>query len=357
MNRSLALLRKRTLKIAAFVAVSMMILGNVVSVTAAPLTGASVELGDPRTSTTSTYTVDAAGFTTGTAIACVNVVLAANADGTGSVAGLNTGSSTLSSTSLLSDGNWAVSNATGGTLSITNSSTTETPIANGNIVWGGVTNGSADGTTYYGVMTTYTDASCTGGNEVDAVTMAFVYKDGALVSLTIEPTLTFAINAVATSQTVNGATTTIGSSATSIDHGTSVTSSANGISAHDLVVTTNAAGGYIVYLRNAPATLTNAASDTITLHTGSNGTPTAFPAAGTEAWGYTTDDSDLAQFTSNTWAGFNTINEEVMKNANATSGSDTSRVGHQVGIATDTEAGTYETTMIYTIVATYQEFK
>lgn len=352
MNRSLALLSKRTLKIAAFVAVAMMILGNVISVSAAPLTSASVRLGDPRTSTTSTYTVDASGFTTGTPIACVNVVLAANADGTGSVTGLNTGSSTFDSSSLLSDANWAVNNGTGGTLSITNASTTEAPSANGNIVWGAVTNGSSDGTTYYALMTTYTDSSCTGGNEVDTVTMAFVYKDGSLVSLTIEPTLTFAVNAVAASQTVNGATTSVLSTATSIDHGTAVTTSANGISAHDLVVTTNAASGYIVYLRDT-GLLTNGSGDTIALASGDHTTPVAFSAAGTEGWGYTTDDTDYPQFQSNKWAAFNTLDEEVMKNTAATSGSETSRVGHQVGIATDTPAGTYTTTMIYTIVATY----
>jgi len=351
MNRSLALLHKRTLKIVAFVAISMMILGNVVSVTAAPLTGASVELGDPRTSTTSTYTVDAAGFTTGTPIACVQVALDDQADGAGSVpTGITTTGSTFDSSSLLTAGNWSVGNGTNGVLEITHNSATEAPSANGNIVWGGVTNGSVDGTTYYGLMTTFTDSGCTGGNEVDTVVMAFIYKDGALVSLTIEPTLTFAVNAVASGLTINGATTTLLSSATAVDHGTSVTSAANGVSAHDLVVTTNAAGGYTVYLRDT-GPLTNAATDTITAHTGTNGTPTGFPAAGNEAWGYTTD--DLVRFNGGLWAGFSTSNEEVMLNASATAGSDTARVGHQVGIATSTEAGTYETTMIYTIVATY----
>jgi len=352
MNRSLARLSKRALQITAFVAVSMMILGNVVSVSAAALTSASVELSDPRTSTSSDYTVSASGFTTGTSIQCVAVALNDQADGSGSVpTGITTTSSSLSSSTLITAGNWTVQNGSNGTLQISNGSG-ETPNANGNIVWGNVTNGSVDGTTYYALMTTYTDSSCTSGNEVDTVTMAFVYKDGALVSLTIEPTLTFVVNAVAAAQTVNGATTSVLSTATSIDHGTAVTTSANGISAHDLVVTTNAAGGYTVYLRDT-GPLTNGNGDTIALHTGTNAAPTSFPAAGTEAWGYTTDDSDLSQFTSNTWAGFSTSNEEVMKNTAATAGSETTRVGHQVGIATATPAGTYTTTMIYTIVATY----
>jgi len=351
MNRPLALVRKRVVQAVALVAMIMMIFGNVASVTAATLTSASVELGDPRTSTTSTYTTTASGFTTATTIRCVEVALNDQADGAGSIpAGITTTSSTLDSSTLITAGSWTVANGTNGTLSITNA-TGETPATNGNIVWGAVTNGNTD-QTYYALMTTYTDASCTGGNEVDTVTMAFTYKDGTLVSLTIEPTLNFVVNAVASGQLVNSATTSILSTATGIDFGTAVTTSANGIAAHDLAVTTNASGGYNVYLRHA-ALLTNGAGDTILNHTGTNAAPTSFPAAGTEAWGYTTEDADLTQFTANTWAGFNTTNEQVMTNAAATAGTDTVRVGQQVGIATDTPAGTYSTTIIYTIVATY----
>ncbi len=351
MNRSLALARKRILQAVVALAAVMMIIGNVASVTAATLTSASIELGDSRTSTTSTYTVTASGFTTGTTIQCLEVALNDQADGAGAIpAGITTTSSTLDSSTLITAGSWTVQNGTNGTLSAS-FATGETPAANGNIVWGAVTNGNTD-QTYYGLMTTYTDVSCTGGNEVDTITMAFAYKDGTLVSLTIEPTLTFVVNAVASGQLVNGATTSILSSATGIDFGTAVTVSANGIAAHDLAVTTNATGGYNVYLRHTAA-LTNAGSDTIANHTGTNAAPTSFPAAGTEAWGYTTEDADLTQFTANTWAGFTTSNDQVMTNAAATAGTDTVRVGQQVGIATDTPAGTYSTTMIYTIVATY----
>ncbi len=351
MNRSLALVRKRVIQAVALVATAMMIFGNVASVSAATLTSASVELGDSRTSTTSTYTTTASGFTTGTSIGCIEVALNDQADGAGAIpAGITTTSSTLDSSTLITTGSWTVANGTNGTLSITNA-TGETPAANGNVVWGAVTNGNTD-QTYYALLTTYTDASCTGGNEVDTVTMAFAYKDGTLVSLTIEPTLTFVVNAVASGQLVNSATTSILSTATGIDFGTAVTTSANGIAAHDLAVTTNASGGYNVYLRHT-GQLTNESSDVIANHTGTNAAPTSFPAAGTEAWGYTTEDADLTQFTANTWAGFTTSNDLVMTNAAATAGTDTVRVGQQVGIATDTPAGTYSTTMIYTLVATY----
>ncbi len=350
MIKALAQVKKRALYVVAAAATAMMVFGNAVS--AAPLSSGSVTLSDPRTDETSSYTITASGFTTATTIRCLEVVLNDQADGGGSIpTGITTTSSTFdTATDVIDDTVWTVQNGSNGTLSASYA-TGETPSASGDLVWAGVTNGSTD-QTYYALLTTYTDVSCTGGNEVDNITMAFAYKDGTLVQLTIEPTLTFVCNAVAASQTVNGATTTVLSSATGIDHGTSVTSSTNGISAHDLDVTTNAPSGYNVYLRHT-GQLENQNTDTIANHTGTNGTPTSFPAAGTEAWGYTTDDADLSQFGSNEWAGFTTSNEVVMTNSAATSGTDTTRVGHQVGIATDTPAGVYTTTMIYTLVATY----
>lgn len=353
MHRPITAVRSKIRSTAVALAASAMVLGNVASVGAAALNTASIELGDPRTSETTTYTVGASGFTTATTIRCVEVDLDTQADGAGGNPTTSTTSSTLDSSTLLTVGSWSVDNTTDGTLRIT-SVGGETPNASGNIVWGGVQNGATEGTTYYGLLQTYTDAGCSGGNEVDNVTMAFIYKDGELVQLTIEPTLSFACVAVGSGEDieVGGDTTTVASGASGIDHGTTVTSSQNGISAHDLQVTTNASGGYDIYIRHTQQ-LTNAASDTIANHTGTNGAPTAFPAAGTEAWGYTTADADLAQFDPGDYAGFTTSNEQVVTNTGATAGAETTRVGHQVGIANTTPAGTYQSTIVYTIVATY----
>ncbi len=349
MYQSLTRVRRDALYIIVVIATLMMIFGNIALVSAADITSGSVELSDPRTTATSSYTVSGASFS-GTLIRCVAVQLDSQADGGGGIPlGINT-TSTLDSSTLITAGNWNVDNSTNGTLRIT-SVAGETPSASGNIVWAGVTNGSVD-QTYYGLVTTYTDASCTGGNEVDSTVLGFAYKDGTLVSLTLEPTLLFTVSAVTQPDTVNLATLTVDSTATGIDHGTAVTTAANGISAHDLGVTTNASGGYNVYIRDT-GPLTNESSNTIALHAGTNAAPVVFTAAGTEGWGYTTEDADLVQFVGNLWAGFTTSNELVMTNAAATAGSETSRVGHQVGVAVDTPAGTYETTMIYTIVATY----
>ncbi len=349
MYQSLTRVRRDALYIIVAIATLMMIFGNIALVSAADLTSASVELSDPRPSQTSTYTVSGASFDTGTTIHCITVALNDQADGTGSIPNnITTTSSTLDSSTLITTGSWALDNSSNGTLSIT-SAGGEQPSASGNIVWGAVTNGDTD-QTYYALVNTYSDVGCSTG--VDSTTLAFAYKDGTLVSLTLEPTLLFTVSAVTQPDTVNLAVLTVDSTATGIDHGTAVTTAANGISAHDLGVTTNASGGYNVYIRDT-GPLTNESSNTIALHAGTNAAPVVFTAAGTEGWGYTTEDADLAQFAGNLWAGFTTSNELVMTNAAATAGSETSRVGHQVGVAVDTPAGTYETTMIYTIVATY----
>ena len=45
----------------------------------------------------------------------------------------------------------------------------------------------------------------------------------------------------------------------------------------------------------------------------------------------------------------------VATSAGAVTGGETVRVGHQVGVASTTEAGTYLTTIVYTCVATFEQ--
>jgi hypothetical protein len=342
---------------AVFVAIILLVFALLPLARLDALTSSSLLLSDPRSTQTGvTYTFNSSGFTTATTIRCVEFILNTAADGSGGVpAGVTTTASTLVSSTVITAGSWTVDNSTNGTLSITNAAG-ETPAATGNIVWGVVTNGTTEATTYYGIFTTYTDVNCTGGNEVDTKTISYVYTDGELVQLTIDPTLTFTVAGVASGQAINGATTTVASTGTGIDFLNDVTFAAKGVSAHDLQVGTNATGGYTVYVRHTNL-LTNGI-DTITNHTGTNAAPTAFPVAGTEAWGYTTQDTTLAggtgnRFNGNLWSGFNTSNEIIADNTVAPTGVETTRVGQQVGVAAGTEAGTYQTTIIYTAASVY----
>ncbi len=320
------------------------------------LSNTSLLLSDPQASATSSYTLNSSSFTTGTTIKCIDLLLNTQANGAGSAVGTTT-SSTLSSSSVITAGSWTYNNTTNGRLRLTNAAG-QAPIASGNIVFGGITNAATEGITYYGIFTSYTDTGCTGGNAVDRATVAYVLNNGEPVQLTVDPTLTFTCAGVATGQSVNGATTTVTSTALGINFLNNVTFAANGISAHDLQVSTNATNGYTIYVRES-GQLSNG-TNTIANHTGTNVAPTAFPAAGTAAWGYTTSDSSLTggtanRFTTpgNLWAGFTTSNDPIVDNPGATSGTQTTRVGQQVGVSTTTQAGTYQTTIIYTAASYY----
>lgn len=355
-------LQKRARSLVVGAAATGMILGNVASVAA--LSDSSLLRSDPRASETGvTYTFDSSGYTA-TAINCVSLTFNTSADGTGSVpAGMvTTGASLDAGGSLITEASWTEDFATNGTLDLTFGAG-ETPAASGDLVFTGITNGSdTGGTTFYALLNTYTNTDCTTG-QTDSVTVAFVNKEGELVQLTIDPTLTFTCAGITadTIEAVNGDVITHDSNASGINYENDVTAAANGVSAHDLAVTTNASGGYVVYIRHT-GSMQNSNGDTIDNHTGTNNSPSDFSAVGTESWGYTTEDTTLSaigdgidRFTTpaGDFAGFTTSNEEVIVNTAAVAGTETTRVGHQVGIASTTEAGTYQTTIVYTIVSTF----
>lgn len=334
---------------------------SVPRVLAAELTGGSLSLSDSTPSQTSvTYTADWNNVTT-SAIKCIQLKFNTAADGSGTApTGMTTTSAAFGGTSdyIPTPASWAVDAALNGTVKITYA-TGEAPAlaTNRTVVLTGITNGSTADTAYYLIFNTYNNADCSTSG-VDNGTITFIFTTGQAVSLSVDPTLSFTIAGVASAQTVNGATTNITTTATTIPLGT-VTTSTNGIGAHDLTVSTNAGSGYTVFTRYS-AVPTNAASDTITDHTGTNASPTSFSAAGTEAFGYTTNDATLGtgttdRFTAapgNKWAAFTTSNLEVAYNAAAVS-TQTTRTGYQTGIAATTEPGSYTTTLTFTATPAY----
>jgi hypothetical protein len=328
-------------------------------VNAATLSGGSLTLSDSRPSQTSiSYTADWDNVTT-SAVKCIQLVFS-DAATEGSVpTGMDTTSATLDGSSdyIPTPGSWSVDATTNGTVQLTYV-TGETPAgaSDRTVILDGITNGSTADTSYYLQFSTYNNTDCSSSG-VDEGTVAFVFTSGQSVSLTVDPSLSFTIAGVASSQTVNGATTNVTTTATTVPLGT-VTASTNVIGAHDLTVTTNAGSGYAVNVRYSAAPTSG--SDTIDDHTGTNASPTAFSAAGTEAFGYTTNDSSLGTGTAdrfsssggNKWAAFTTSNVEVAYSGSAVS-SETTRAGYQVGIAGTTPAGNYTNTVIFTATPAY----
>lgn len=342
-----------------------LLFSQVMMVSAATLSTASVTLSDPRPSTASvSYDFQASNVTT-SAIRCIRVEFDTASDGSGGKpTGLDITSAALSGSSdyIPTPGSWSVSNNnTTGVSSITFASG-ETPASASarNVILTTITNGSTAGNDYFLIFNTYNNTDCA-SSPVDNVTIGFIYTDGQSVSVTVDGALAFTVAGVTgngslavNNQTIsNGLATT----STTIPFGT-VTTGANRVAAQDLTVSTNAGSGYTVYTRYS-AQLTSG-GNTIDNHTGSNGTPTAFPTAGTdEAFAYTTEDSSLSgtadRFTSsggNKWAAFSLSNAELVF-SNAAVSNQTTRVGFQVGIEGTTEPGTYTNTVIYTAVPLY----
>ncbi len=328
---------------------------------AATLTSASVSLSDSRPSqATVTYTFNVSGVTA-TTIKCLKLEFSDTPVGGSKPTGMTLGGSldVTSSSFLAGLTGWTpdVTGAASGIFKITD--VTGASAGNGNVVMtGDITNGSVASTAYFVRFNTYNNTDCS-SSAVDTATVAFIYTDGVSVSATVDPTLTFSLGTVTTSQTVNGATTNVAtSSATAVDFG-SVTTATNKIAAHDLIVTTNATSGYTVYVKYTQLMTSGGNTLDEVGFAGTNASPIAFPAAGTtELLAYTTADPALAsgstRFQTNLWAKYTTSfgTNEVAYNSASVSG-ETTRVGYQVSVKGTTQPGVYTTTVVYSAVPSY----
>jgi len=316
------------------------------------LSGGSATLSDSRPSATMVdYTFDFDNVTL-SAIKCMKIQFNTQAGGGGSVpTGFsNIGTYNVAASDFVPDvQTWVGDTATAGVIKITNG-TGEIPASSADrtIVINGLTNGSTVDTAFYAIFTTYSDTDCTTGG-VDSGTVTFIYTTGQAVSLTVIPSISFAISAVAIGQSVNGAAVSVLTTTASIPFST-VTTSANAIAAHTLTVNTNAGSGYFVYTKYTAKPTYNVVND-INDHGGNHTTPTTM-STGTEAFGYTTEDTDYSQFQTNKYAAFTTTNAEIAKSTAAVS-NDQTKVGYEVGVAGDTPAGTYQTTVVLTCTPMY----
>jgi hypothetical protein len=327
---------------------------------AAILTGGKLSISDSRPTTASVdYTTTMAGVSTGTGIACIRLKFNTAADGSGSVpTGLTTTGgafNTAGSTFITTWTSWSGTFTANGIIDITKSSGTSTPNSSGTVKITGVTNGSTADTSYFMLFNTYTGSNCSTG-PTDSGVIKFIYTAGQAVTMTVDPTLTFTIAGY--SGTVNGEATTVSATNGTIPFAT-VTTSDNAVAAHTLTVNTNAAGGYTVYTRYT-GQLGFGGSTFIDDVTAVNSDPDTFPATqGVEAFGYTTDETALGtgtvdRFTNpaNQWAKFTTSDAEVAYSGGPVS-NDVTHVAYQAGIAGDTKAGAYTTTIIFTATPTY----
>jgi len=177
------------------------------------------------------------------------------------------------------------------------------------------------------------------------------------VSATVAQSAVLTVSLVNSGVAVNGSNTTVTTTDTTVPLGT-LTTGSNTVAAHTLTMSTNAGSGYTVNTKyNHKLWRASATSSDIDDHLGSNAVPNASFDAGTEAFGYTTEDFSLAgtadRFSGGKWAAFTTSDLEVAYHTapvNAT----TTKIGYQAGIDGLTAAGDdYESTITYTMTASF----
>jgi hypothetical protein len=346
---------------------------------AATLTTASVALSDPTPSAASVSYTFTGSSVTNAGIRCVKAVFSTATGGdtaptgwSGASGSITAGSSTLVNSS---GTGWSLATSDGTSSSgqkniwkYTHSgSVTPTTLTAATFVMAGVTNASVADTGYYLTISTFDNTDCA-TTPRDSSIVTFINTAGSTLSTTIDPTISFSVNAMSSGAGCDGTTTTATSTATTIPFGT-VSSATNGVVCQDLQAATNQSDGYTIYLRytGKPSVGSNTIAD---LGGGSpvpNSNPTAFSATGTESYGYSTDDATLStcgggcssdRFTNydslghQGWAAASTSNAEVGYEASGVT-TQHYHIGHQVGVATTTQPGNYTTTIVYTCTPVY----
>ncbi|MFZ5392301.1 MAG: hypothetical protein ACOZAR_03885 [Patescibacteria group bacterium] len=200
--------------------------------------------------------------------------------------------------------------------------------------------------------------SINSGNNSNWFELSTALAESATVTATVPSLLSFAINPVASGQNINGELTNINTTTAGVDFGI-FAGAADKIGAHDLVVSTNGGGGYVVTLQYDHQLMSSAAN--VPNFPGSNSSPIFWstpPGSGTEGYfGYTTNDISLGgmpidRFVADKWSGFSPIPEEVVY-YNGAVADQLTRVGYRLQITNQQAAGFYANTLRYICTSTY----
>lgn len=238
-----------------------------INASAAPITGRSITISNSVGGATGvTYSLSTAALPTTTAVKSLKIQFCTAASGSCSApSGFSASSSTLASqpTGLGSTSGWTVNTSSANELRIVNAANSTSSSGAVAVTWNAVANPTATNTTFYGIITTYSDSAWT--TPIDSGTVALSTATQIQVALTVGETLTFCAGTSITGQncgTVSGNQVALGTgSTTAASTGTSV-----------LAASTNGTTGYSITVNGA------------TLTSGSN-TITALSSGGTSSVG------------------------------------------------------------------------
>jgi hypothetical protein len=312
------------------------------------------------------YTFHADGGSTGTAIGCISIRFNTAADGSGSTPpGINAAGASMDWNNFITNTTgWSyIERSTGFLRYAKNTGTTARTSGGGDMVIGNMTYPTSGGVTYFAILSTYTSNDCLTG-AVDSTTIAFVKPIDTVISVVVDPTLSFTISNRATAcnnQTptsyVDNSTGGANTGPSSLPLGNLISGTSRG-SAQNLNVATNAGNGFSVYVKGAQSTQNlRSGSHNFTDVSGAygvNGNGAASFDSG-EAFGYTAADAtsgSTINFGSNQFVALTNTSQSVMRGGvGVMAGS--SCIGFQAGASNSTPAGVYTATVIYTVVPTF----
>ena len=258
-------IQKTNFKLLTVISIAVFIIAPIVEslpVSALQITGRSVVLSSSVGAATGvSYSLSTTALPTTTAVKSLQVQFCTTASGACTTpTGFSASTSTLASqpTGLGSATSWTVNAATAGSLRIVNATNTTASSGTVSVAWNNATNPTAPNATFYGIITTYSDAAWTAA--LDSGSVALSTASQIQVALIVSEALTFCAGTSITGQncgTIAGSLVNLGAGLT--------TATAAGTSV--LAASTNAATGYSVTVNGA--TLTSGGNTITALSSGS----------------------------------------------------------------------------------------
>lgn len=325
------------------------------SANAAQITGRAITLSNSAGAATGvTYTLTSAALPTGTAVKSVKVQFCTSLSGacSGPSGFTSAGSGTLPSqpSGLGAASGWTSNTATANELRVVNAANATAPSGAVTITWNGVVNPTANDTTFYGIITTYSDAAWT--TPLDSGSVALSTASQIQVSLSVYETLTFCAGTSITGQncgTISGTTVNLGAGSTTVTaSGTSV-----------MAASTNGTTGYTITVNGATLTsgantitalASNAASTTGTKQFGVNLVSNSTPSVGANVSG---SGSGAAAANYNTTNSFRFGTGETVASASGPTNANAFTVSYIANIDGVTPPGNYTATMTYIATANF----
>lgn len=322
---------------------------------AAQITGRAVTLSNSAGGASGvTYTLTTAALPTATAVRSLKVQFCTTATGACSTPSgfTSAGSGTLPSqpSGLGAASAWGSNIAVANELRITHASNVTAPSGTVTVTWNGVVNPTATNTTFYGIITTYSDSSWT--TPIDSGTVALSTSAQIQVALAVSETLTFCTGTSITGQncgTVSGTSVNLGNgSTTATSSGTSVfAASTNGGSGYSVTVngTTLTSGANTI-----TALSSGAASSTGTKQFGLNLVSNSTPSVGSAVSGTGTATAAANYNSTNTFR-FGT--GETIASVAGPTNANTFTVSYIANIDGVTPPGNYTSTLTYIATANF----